>query len=164
MFRTDRKISTLVRNVKDIVPHESHGIYEIPCGSCEKTYVGRTNRKISARFAEHKVSIKRRDTSSTLAQHVLQEGHWINFDAAKTLVRLDQERPRIYREAVEIEKRPHCMNTRDDARRLPDAWKPALESCRVAPLMPSPMPLQLPPPVLDEEPSRYYTRSKARHE
>ena len=108
----------------------------MPCGSCEKTYVGRTNRKISARVDEHRVSVKRRDSSSALPLHVLTEGHWIDFGKAKTLVRLNHERPRIFREAIEIEKRPHCINTRDDAIRLPKAWKPVLSSCHVLPVAP----------------------------
>jgi hypothetical protein len=136
IFSTDRKISSMLKSLKDVTHNEAHGIYEVPCGSCEKTYVGRTNRKISARIDEHRVSVKSRDSSSALPLHVLTEGHWIDFDKAKTLVRLNHERPRIYREAIEIDKRPHCINTRDDAIRLPKAWKPLLSSCQVLPVAP----------------------------
>jgi hypothetical protein len=79
--------------------------------------------------------------------HVLNEGHWINFDKAKTLVRLDHERSRIYREAIEIEKRPHCLNTRDDALRLPATWKPLLTERHVIPTPPGNTPAVPPPPT-----------------
>jgi hypothetical protein len=88
VFRANRKLSTMIRSSKDIIPNEAHGVYEIPCGSCEKTYIG---------------------------LHII---------------------PRIYREAVEIEKRGHSMNTRDDSRRLPTAWRPILRDCRVLPSPP----------------------------
>jgi hypothetical protein len=146
VFKADRKISSMLRGVKDAVPNESHGIYEVPCGACERTYVGRTNRKISARIDEHRVSVRRQETTSALALHVLNEGHWIDFDHAKTLVRLDHERPRIYREAIEIHKRPHSLNTRDDALRLPAAWKPALTDRQVTPSAP-PEIISGPPPA-----------------
>ena len=109
----------------------------MPCGTCEKTYIGQTNRKISVRIDEHRVSLKRRDTSAALAFHALTEGHCIDFEKARTLKRLDQPRARTYREAIEIVKRPHCMNTRDDALRLPGTWKPLLADCEVRAIMPS---------------------------
>ncbi|CAH0560755.1 unnamed protein product [Brassicogethes aeneus] len=34
------------------------------------------------------------------------------------------------REAIEIEKRPRNLNTRDDTQRLPTAWKPALATTK----------------------------------
>ncbi|KAJ9574562.1 hypothetical protein L9F63_008273, partial [Diploptera punctata] len=94
----------------------SQGIYEIPCTSCEQTYVGRTNRRISCRIQEHKAAINRQEPTSTL-----------------TLAKIDHEKSRIYREAIEIEKRPHIMNTRDDAQRLPSTWKTALAAHHVIP-------------------------------
>jgi uncharacterized protein (UPF0335 family) len=127
VFDTDRKISNCLRGVKDIVPLESQGVYEIPCGSCDLTYVGRTNRKISTRRAEHQLDVKQRKTTSTLATHVMTEGHVIDFPNTRTLSRLNNESCRIYREAIEIEKRL-TMNARDDALRLPNAWKPVLHS------------------------------------
>jgi hypothetical protein len=133
VFRSDRKMSSMFRSIKDTIPHESHGVYEVPCGSCEKTYIGQTNRKISARIAEHQVSVRRQETTSTLAMHAVTEGHKIDFENAKTLARVDHLVPRVYREAIEIEKREHSLNTRDDARRLPATWKPVLTDRRVRP-------------------------------
>ena len=72
------------------------------------------------------VDVSRKKTTSTLAMHCLTEGHAIDFEHAKTVARIDHDRARIFREAIEIEKRPLSMNTRGDALRLPAAWKPVL--------------------------------------
>jgi hypothetical protein len=125
VFTAENKISSLLQGVKDKIPLESHGVYEVPCGSCDLTYVGRTNRKVSARIAEHMVDVKNKKTTSTLATHVMTEGHTIDFEKSRVLASLYNEKHRVYREAIEIEARP-TMNARDDALRLPLAWKPLI--------------------------------------
>uniref|UniRef100_A0A6P7FST7 Uncharacterized protein LOC114330785 n=1 Tax=Diabrotica virgifera virgifera TaxID=50390 RepID=A0A6P7FST7_DIAVI len=42
-------------------------------------------------------------------------------------------KPRIIREAVKIEKRPNCLNKRDDGIRLPSTWRPLLTKTSSAP-------------------------------
>ncbi|KAJ9574561.1 hypothetical protein L9F63_008272 [Diploptera punctata] len=123
IFHSENTISNLLRCAKDNIPLESQGIYEIPCTSCEQTYVGRTNRRISCRIQEHKAAINRQEPTSTLVQHMKQRGHKIDLTGSRTLAKIDHEKSRIYREAIEIEKRPHIMNTRDDAQRLPSHGK-----------------------------------------
>ncbi|KAJ9600343.1 hypothetical protein L9F63_009356, partial [Diploptera punctata] len=114
---------------KDNIPLESQGIYEIPCTSCEQSYVGRTNRRIQ----EYKAAINRQEPTSTLVQHIKQRGHKIDLTGSRTLAKIDHEKSRIYREAIEIEKRQHTMNTRDDVQRLPSTWKTALAAHHVIP-------------------------------
>ncbi|KAJ9601807.1 hypothetical protein L9F63_000035 [Diploptera punctata] len=133
IFHSENTISNLLRCDKDRRPLESKGIYEIPCTSCEQTYVGRTNRRISCRIQEHKAAINRQEPTSTLVQHMNQRGHKIDLTGSRTLANIDNETSRIYREAIEIEKRPHSMNTRDDAQRLPSTWKTALAAHHVSP-------------------------------
>lgn len=125
-FRAERKINTLLRSSKDIIPLEAQGVYEIPCGGCNQVYIGQTNRRISARVKEHVLAVKRDLSTSSLAQHSRSEGHRIDFDNTKTLATVPHMLPRIIREAIEIQKRPHSMNKRDDALRLPSTWKPIL--------------------------------------
>jgi hypothetical protein len=60
---------------KDVILNEQQGVYEVPCGSCNKTYVGQTSRKISHRIQEHRVAVSNYTKTSTLAQHVAQDGH-----------------------------------------------------------------------------------------
>lgn len=131
IFGTDKKIGNFLRNIKDHCPLEVHGVYEIPCGSCTKTYVGQTNRRVSSRIYEHKIAVRNKDKSSTLAQHVIEHNHTIDFDSSVVLAQEKYTVPRIYREAIEITRRSHAMNKRDDAQRLPNSWKSALITRKV---------------------------------
>lgn len=135
-FHSDNKIGSLLRNVKDIIPLESQGVYEIPCGSCNRVYVGQTNRRVSNRVEEHTRSVFREDPKSALFQHVKDTSHRIDFDRAKTVAVEKHLWPRIYREAIEIVKRPDNLNKRDDAKRLPVTWIPALSKYRIEPAEP----------------------------
>ena len=123
VFSPHRKTGSMLRNIKDYIPNESQGIYEIPCLGCPGVYLGKTNRRISARVAEHRVDVKGKKPSSTLAMHSMTEGHSIDFDNARTVTKLQNETSRVYREAIEIFKRDHSLNTRDDSKRLPFAWQ-----------------------------------------
>jgi len=126
-FVPSTKVGAALRSVKDKISNESHGVYEIPCKSCSKAYIGKTNRRVSARISEHKVDVKNKKTTSTLAMHTMTEGHLMDFDKARTIVSLDSEPKRIYREAIEIHKRVESLNTRDDSKRLPYAWQTVIE-------------------------------------
>jgi hypothetical protein len=162
IFTPHRKISTYLRNFKNIEPLSSQGIYEIPCHNCEKVYIGKTNRKISARVAEHEVDVRNKKTTSTLAVHVMTEGHRINFSGTRSVASIQHETPRVYREAIEIERRPHSMNTRDDAKRLPQTWKNIIQQTTVTPLMPTTTPQSTP---IIQEPlnvSKRVTRSQTK--
>lgn len=130
VFRTENKISSLLRSVKDKIHLESHGVYEIPCGSCDKTYVGKSNRKISARVAEHRVDMTNKKLTSSLVQHTLEEGHKIDFDNSRVIANIENETVRTFREAIEIYKRKNILNNRDDGIRLPSAWKNILFTSR----------------------------------
>ncbi|KAK5641045.1 hypothetical protein RI129_009592 [Pyrocoelia pectoralis] len=125
-FTPYRKIHSILRNSKDNIALESQGVYEIPCGGCGLSYIGQTNRKISARIEEHKNAVKKVQATSSLSQHVTTTGHTIKFEDAKTLASIEHCTSRIIREAIEIGKRPHNLNTRDDALRLPPIWKASL--------------------------------------
>lgn len=132
-FTTNRKIGDILGKPKDRVPLENQGVYEIPCKGCERTYIGQTNRRIAVRAAEHKNDVRNKTTTSSLTEHVLATGHAIDFENTKTLAKHTNLTARIIREAIEIDKRPHSLNKRDDTRRLPQTWKPLLVSRRITP-------------------------------
>lgn len=133
VFGTNKKVGDYFKNIKDHIPLEARGVYEVPCGSCERTYVGETNRKVSARIAEHKVDIMNKNLKNSLAQHVYQSQHTIDFKNSKVLAREDYKPMRVIREAIEIEKREHALNVRDDGKRLNNTWKTALYNRRITP-------------------------------
>ncbi|KAJ7309906.1 hypothetical protein JRQ81_007994 [Phrynocephalus forsythii] len=119
-FCTDRKIANILRNPKDKIELENQGVYEIPCKVCPATYIGQTNRRISARIAEHKNA------------HIKTTGHEIDFERTKLISKTEHFNSRIIMEAIEIEKHPNNMNKRDDTSRLPDIWKLALVNRRAS--------------------------------
>lgn len=131
IFTTDKKIGEILHNPKDKIRLEHQGVYEVPCGECEKTYIGQTNRRINVRNEEHKNAVKKKELTSSLTQHFLSSGHTIDFDNTKSLARVEYLQDRITREAIEIEKRPHSLNKRDDGQRLPNTWKPVINNRRI---------------------------------
>uniref|UniRef100_A0A6P7FMX2 Uncharacterized protein LOC114329459 n=1 Tax=Diabrotica virgifera virgifera TaxID=50390 RepID=A0A6P7FMX2_DIAVI len=71
---------------------------------------------------------------SALGQHILHTGHKIDFDHSRTIAPIRFYKQRIIREAIEIEKRPNCLNKRDDGIRLPSTWRPLLKKTSSAPI------------------------------
>ena len=77
---------TLVR-VKDRVQmnKKTAVIYKIPCGQCDRVYIGQTSRTLEQRIKEHKRALKNFDVdASGLAEHVLEENH--SVDGSKVMV------------------------------------------------------------------------------
>jgi hypothetical protein len=103
-YKPYRTIRTSLKNPTQKIKLENHGIYSVGCGTCHKTYVGQTNRRISARLEEHKLAVKRKQTTSALFQHQHQTGHKINFDSCKQIATAENLKTRLIREAIEIEK------------------------------------------------------------
>ena len=137
VFNTDMKIGALLRNNKDRIPLEGKGVYEVPCGDCNKTYVGQTGRNMSSRLQEHQNAVRQKSSTSSLAMHALENGHNINFGSMKALAQVDFLQQRFIREAIEIERRPHTLNKRDDGLRLPSAWTPLIAATLVKPTEPT---------------------------
>ncbi|KAJ7319987.1 hypothetical protein JRQ81_019498 [Phrynocephalus forsythii] len=117
---SERGGANILRNPKDKIELENQGVYEIPCKVCPATYIGQTNRRISARIAEHKNAVKKEEKSSSLFQHIKTTGHEIDFERTKLISKTEHFNSRIIMEAIEIEKHPNNMNKRDDTSRLPD--------------------------------------------
>ena len=43
IFMNKKKISNILPTPKQIIPLEDQGVYEIPFGGCNKSYIGQTN-------------------------------------------------------------------------------------------------------------------------
>ena len=61
------------------------GVYEIPCSSCPKLYVGETGRDIRTRMREHQYDIITSNPESAVAQHTILEDHRFDFSKAKII-------------------------------------------------------------------------------
>ena len=160
VFTTDKKISATLPNPKTKIPLEGQGVYEIPCRDCSQSYIGQTNRRINVRRDEHANAVAKDERTSSLAQHVKATGHTIEFEKTKILANIEQKTKRIIREAIEIEKRPRNLNTRDDTQRLPAAWKPNIKPVPVRPTRETRPPAPAVTVTLDHTVNRPCTRSK----
>jgi hypothetical protein len=84
----------------------------VPCGDCEKKYIGETGRSFSLRIQEHKNKIEllkrvnsdktKEDlsTSSAIVNHVLKSGHKIDFEKSSLVMTEFGEFRRKIKEAL----------------------------------------------------------------
>ena len=123
----------------------TNSVYRIPCKSCPKAYVGESSRKLQARLAEHKNSVRKvegarftrsqRNTAaetwnqSALADHASQENHVIDWDNVTVQAREDQKPARWIREAIHIRKEGQNAINRDEGQhQLPKIYNPLLKT------------------------------------
>lgn len=142
-----RTIKSVVRNIKDVIPFnkKTDCIYEIPCGSCEKTYVGETGREIETRLKEHKTEVEkvtghkftrsRKDTikeesfKSAVAEHAAIENHVIDWEKSKAIGLESNRFKRWIKEAIEICKRKDkSMNRVAGTYQLDRSWNVLIEN------------------------------------
>ena len=55
-------------------------VYKIPCGICNKYYIGQTGKSLEKRISQHKYCIRSADGNNALFNHVDQCNHAIDFD------------------------------------------------------------------------------------
>ena len=72
-------------------------VYCIPCGGCNKVYVGATKRSVREGIKEHTVKIA--NNLSAVAEHHQKTGHEPDLDNVKVLCREDKLLPRKVCEA-----------------------------------------------------------------
>ena len=80
----------MFRKPKDPVPKAQvrAPTYKIPCGGCEKCYIGETKRQFATRESEHKKAVKNFEIKkSALAEHCHITGHPISWDSAEFYAR-----------------------------------------------------------------------------
>ena len=57
---------------------KTHAVYSIPCGDCEKEYLGQSKRQFGTRLKEHQKAVSTLDKGkSALAEHVCYTKHEI---------------------------------------------------------------------------------------
>ena len=86
-------------------------VYCIPCGGCNKVYVGETKRSVGERIKEHTAKIA--NNLSAVAEHHQKTGHEPDMDNVKVLCREDKLLPRKVREAIFIKKETSPTLNRD---------------------------------------------------
>jgi hypothetical protein len=68
--------------------YENSGIYKIACKTCQKSYVGQTNRNLKLRFQEYTRYIRNNDPRSAYAMQILNCAHeYGNINHTMTLLK-----------------------------------------------------------------------------
>lgn len=62
-------------------------IYQIPCGDCDKVYIGETKQKLGVRLSQHRNDVRAQKDATALASHAREEEHEYNFDECRILAR-----------------------------------------------------------------------------
>ena len=86
-------------------------VYRIPCGQCDRVYIGETKRRLEERLKEHCA-----DTASNLsaiAEHKQETGHRPDIDNISVLCLEDKVVERKVREAIAIKKETNPTLNRD---------------------------------------------------
>ena len=140
------KMRQILVHPKDQTPPEKKCdvIYEIPCKTCNKTYIGETGRSFGTRKKEHQKECEK-ETSKTLTRatrlqatqenlksaisdHCKRENHLMDWEEAKIVHRESNKFQRWIREAVEIRKRaPRTVNRDEGAYLLSHTWDAVLQ-------------------------------------
>ena len=85
-------------------PHQLplSNVYQVPCGGCEKYYVGETGRGFyEARKPEHMKQLEKHELSNAFVQHVEKERHVPRWDGAKIIAKgITKTRRKIYESAT----------------------------------------------------------------
>ena len=140
------KLRQLLVHPKDKIDQQNkcNVIYEIPCRSCNKTYIGETGRTFNTRKNEHKKeceketeqrhtrAIKKKATQenlkSAITDHCRRENHVMDWDKAKVIQQENNRYHRWIKESMEIRKRsPTTMNRDEGAYMLSHTWTTILK-------------------------------------
>jgi len=105
-------------------------VYKIPCGNCDKTYVGETGRKLGVRIKEHRTEVEAKSAKaftrsqlksnlaernkSALTDHAVQKNHVIDWSEATVLDRESDRGTRWVKESVYIRKEGQAAMNRDE--------------------------------------------------
>jgi len=61
-----------------------NAVYRIPCGNCDKFYIGETSKFVSARVHEHELCVRRGDIKYAVTQHT-KLGHTMDWNNTSVL-------------------------------------------------------------------------------
>src|SRR5436190_13289772 len=116
------KIKQMLRQVKDVIPLQSSGIYQIPC-VCGKV----TGSTISIRLTEHQRSIRlNQPEKSSVAEHALEDLHEIKFQTTTIISRPASLHKSLIGEAIEIYKTRNNNLNHTEGFEISKAWLPIL--------------------------------------
>ena len=101
-------------------------VYKIPCGTCDKVYIGETGRPVGERMLEHRRDVRlRRTDNSAVAEHAWDSDHPPNWDEVRCIAQDKHLYTRRVKEAIQIRLHPNNIN-RDNGIDIPEEWLPTI--------------------------------------
>ena len=98
-------------------------VYEVPCGDCDRVYVGQAGNSLETRLKQHQAACRLFQTEkSALAEHSIQADHRINWGDAKVVTNETRWRQRLLAEAFHTNMRSDQALNRCDMT-LPNVYK-----------------------------------------
>lgn len=98
---TSQTIKDLCRQKRQNNQNSSAGVYAIPCGGCNKHYVGETSRDLHTRLTEHKTACRTHQTSNACVIHRDLHAHIMNWDLSRMIINeTDNYRRKCFESAV----------------------------------------------------------------
>ena len=86
-------------------------VYQIPCQSCNSSYIGETGRLFKNRLEEHQKDVDSAPTSTSQPLLIMPpENHIIDWERAKVVDRESNKRERHVREAIWIWRTENMIN------------------------------------------------------
>ena len=128
VFKSDTTIRKhLVRPKDPALPDRRDGVvYKIPCGNCDKVYIGETGRPVGERMLEHRRDVRlMRTDGSAVAEHAYDADHPPNWGAVRCIAYDKHWYSRRVKEAIQIRLHPNNIN-RDSGIDIPEAWLPTI--------------------------------------
>ena len=119
-------------------------VYEIPCKSCDSTYIGETGRLFGTRLSEHKSEVDKickkkytraerkasetEQNKSAITDHVAINNHLIDWEEAKVIDKEEERMKRWIKESIWIRKRGrrNLMNRDEGTYNLSNLYNPLL--------------------------------------
>lgn len=95
---TGRKVGEIVAQKKTMIHTTNSVVYQVPCGTCEKSYIGETGRGMETRLREHKRDLRTDMDHSAFVVHAHQTHHLPNWGGATILASC---KSKGYRKATE---------------------------------------------------------------
>ena len=81
-----KKIGDITREKRPIHSRPLSQVYSIPCGGCDKVYIGETAKGLhEQRISQHRSALRRHDTRSALVVHTDTDGHLPKWSQASVI-------------------------------------------------------------------------------
>ena len=106
VFKSGNTLRGSLMRVKNRKPDELKrgAVYEVPCGECDRSYIGETGRCLKERLKEHQYAVRTGNMNNGIAAHAWSSQHSVNWDEARVLVFEQHQKRRRVLEAIRIQR------------------------------------------------------------